>query len=138
MNYYTFADLKTGQSEGYSITVSENMLDQFMKITKDVNPLHTDEQTAIKHGFRKRVSYGMLTASFLSALAGVYLPGRYSLIQGVDVYFVKPVYTGDELTVLGTVDELHPSVQQIVLKVVISNQNNEKVLRGRMKVGLLK
>lgn len=137
MNHYLFEDLKLGQIEGYSVKVTEDMLESFKSITGDINPLHTDEQFAAGHGFSGRVCYGMLTASLLSTLAGVYLPGERSLIQSAEIKFVKPVFIGDELKVSGVVDELNDTVQQIVLKVEIRNQKDEKVLRGKMKVGLL-
>lgn len=79
----------------------------------------------------------MLTASMLSKLAGVYLPGRYSLIEEVDAKFVSPVYVNDTLCISGVVTELNESVQQMVMKVTIRNQNEEKVLRGKMKIGFL-
>lgn len=137
MNRYSFRELTVGQTENFSTTVTVEMLDAFRGITGDVNPLHNDERFAKAHGYPNRVIYGMLTASFLSTLAGVYLPGEKSLIQSVEVKFAKPVLTGDRLTIRGTIEELNDTVQQIVLKVEIRNQNEEKVLRGKMKVGVL-
>ena len=96
------------------------MLSSFRTVTGDVNPLHTDDAFARSHGYPRHVAYGLLTASFLSTLTGVYLPGERCLIQSVEVKFPKPVFVGDELLVAGTVAELHESVQQIVLKVEIS------------------
>ena len=76
----------------------------------------------------------MLTASFLSTLAGVYIPGERSLIQQVETKFAKPVYIGDELTVTGEITELVESVQRLELKVTITNQDGKKVLRGTMGI----
>ena len=137
MNCYQYADLHIGMKEEYCVDVTDNMLILFRQMTGDNNPLHTDEDFAKRHGYPDCVAYGMLTASFLSTLAGVYLPGEKSLIQSVETKFVKPVYAGNRLTIRGTVAELNDSVQQIVLKVEIKNQNGEKVLRGKMKVGVL-
>ena len=137
MNTYTWNQLEVGLSESFEVTVDEQMMKSFCMMTGDVNPLHNDEEFAKNKGFSDMVCFGMLTASFLSTLAGVYLPGERSLIQAVDIKFVKPVFIGDSLNVSGTVAELNESVQQIVLKVVIVNQQKEKVLRGKMKIGLL-
>lgn len=68
---------------------------------------------------------------------GVYLPGKYSLIHQVETKFIRPVFVGDVLTVKGEVAELNDTVEQMLLKVVITNQKGEKVLRGSMKVGFL-
>lgn len=134
MNTYTFDDLKVGMSESFQVTITEAMLDSFKGITGDVNPLHNDEEFAKAKGHVGRVAYGMLTASFLSTLAGVYLPGEKSLIQQVETKFASPVYIGDTLTVKGEIVELIESVQRLELKVTITNQNGKKVLRGKMEI----
>ena len=41
------------------------------------------------------------------------------------------------MDISGEVTEINDTVNQIVLKVEIRNQNEEKVLRGKMKVGFL-
>ena len=81
----------------------------------------------------------MLTASFYSTMAGMYLPGKYSLIHSFDeISFLKPVFTGDILTVTGEVTEKEEGMGLIRLKVMIRNQKNQLVSRARMKVLVLK
>ena len=137
MNHYDYEELAIGQKEDFSVEITEQMLDSFRMITSDVNPLHNDNDFAQKHHYPQRVVYGMLTASFLSTLAGVYLPGEKCLIQSVEIKFTNPVFLGDVLRVSGRITELHDSVRQIVLKVMIENQDGKKVLRGTMKLGVL-
>ncbi len=134
MNTYTYDEIEVGQAESFTVTVTEDMLSSFKAITGDNNPLHNDEDFAKAKGQPGRVAYGMLTASFLSTLAGVYLPGERSLIQQVEIKFAKPVYIGDTLTVTGQVAEKNDTVQRIELKVTITNQEGAKVLRGKMGV----
>lgn len=136
MNRYKFEDLSVGMRESFSVTVTEQMMDAFCELSGDENPLHRNIDFAKNHGFSECVVYGMLTASFLSRLAGGYLPGERSLIQSVEVKFVKPVFVGKKLTVVGEVADLNDTVRQITLKVEIRN-GKEKVLRGKMKVGVL-
>ncbi len=137
MNYYHYEDLYIGQKEEFSVIISEEMLKYFEIISGDSNLLHKDDEFAKAHGYQQKLVYGMLTSSFLSTLGGVYLPGAYCLIQSVEVKFTLPVFIGDKLLVSGTVTELNESVRQIVLKVTITNQDSQKVLRGKMKIGLL-
>ena len=134
MNNYKFDELTVGMTESFKVTITEAMLEAFKGITGDVNPLHNDEEFAKSKGHPGRVAYGMLTASFLSTLAGVYIPGERSLIQQVETKFAKPVYIGDELTVTGEITELVESVQRLELKVTITNQDGKKVLRGTMGI----
>lgn len=138
MKHYTFHKLKTGMKEEFTVTVDVDKMESFCRITGDVNPLHRDKSFAQTQGYSSTVVYGMLTASFLSTLAGVYLPGEKSLLQSVSVKFLSPVFPGDLLRVCGEIKELNESVQQMVLKVAIYNKEHKKVLRGELKVGFLK
>lgn len=137
MNHYRFEDIYVGLKEEFQVVVTPEMLEQFCQITGDVNPLHTQESFAKEKGYETRVAYGMLTASFLSTLAGVYLPGERSLIHSVESKFTKPVYAGDVLTVSGQVTECNEMFSVFTMKTVIVNQKGEKVLRGKMQVGVL-
>ena len=65
------------------------------------------------------------------------IPGKYCLIQGLDVKFSKPVFIGDELTVVGEVGAVDIDLRYVEIKVTILNQENKKVLRGLLKAGVL-
>ncbi|MCM1467302.1 MAG: MaoC family dehydratase [Alistipes sp.] len=113
-------------------------IEKFRELTGDINPLHVNEDFAANYGFGGRVVYGMLSASLISTLGGVYLPGRYCLIQQIEgCKFLSPVYIGDILTVTGTVKELNDSVRQAVIQVSIRNQESKKVVKAILKVGFL-
>lgn len=135
MNTYDIDNIKDAQ-EQFQVTITKEMMEMFGSITGDRNPLHMDSDYARAKGYSDRVVYGLLTGSLLSTLCGMYLPGERSLIQEMDVKFPKPVFVGDTLIVAGRVVEVHKGLRQIVLKVDIKNQNHEKVLRGKMRVGL--
>ena len=136
MNEYTYEEITVGQKESFEVTVTDEMMESFCTLTGDINPLHNDKDYAVSKGHPGRVVYGMLTGSMLSTLAGVYLPGKRSLIQEVKIKFAKPVYIGDTLTVEGVVEEKHDSYSLIIIKATIKNQKGEKVCRARMQVGV--
>ncbi len=138
MNEYRFKDLKIGQEEYFSVTITEEMMRMFLELSGDENPLHNDKEFALDQGYQGKVVYGLLTTSFISKLVGVLLPGRYCLLQGIDVKYSRPVYVGDILIVKGVVDELHESVQRAVIKVSIQNQDEKKVVKGKVEVGFLR
>lgn len=137
MNDYKFSELEIGLKESFSKEITSEMMDMFYKITGDCNPLHCNEDFSIEKGFRGRVVYGMLTSSLISTLGGVYLPGKNCLIQGVETKFSRPVYIGDVLNVMGEVVEKHDSVKQATIKVIIRNQDNKVVCKGKLRVGVL-
>lgn len=134
---YTYEQLAVGHRESFCVTLTEEMLQAFGQISGDCNPLHNDSVYAQNKGYKDKVVYGMLTASFLSALAGVWLPGERSLIHRVEVEFPKPVYVGDVLTIEGVIKEKNDSFRTLELKVIAKNQNGDKVLRGKMRVQVL-
>ena len=137
MNEYRITDISAGHQESFSVTVTEDMMAKFRAITGDINPLHVSDDFAKEKGFPQRVAYGMLTASLISTLGGVYLPGKYCLIQGVEVRFAKPVFIGDVLEVTGEAVKVDRDLRYLEIKVTIRNQRNEKVLRGLLKAGVM-
>ena len=136
MNDYSYEEIEVGKKESFCVTITEEMMKKFLEITGDVNPLHNDENYAVQMGNPGRVVYGMLTASFLSTLAGVYIPGKKSLIHEVKVKCVKPVYIGDVLTIEGVVDEKHDAFKLLVIKVTMRNASGAKVMRATMQVSV--
>lgn len=137
MNEYKFADIKIGLEESFNVTIDASKLDKFLDITNDINPLHVDANYAKEKGFEDRVVYGLLTASFYSTLVGVYLPGKYCILQGIDIQFSKPVYIDDILTVTGKVSYINEAYKQIEIKATIVNQHGQKVSKTTIKTGLM-
>ena len=137
MNSYKFVDINVGLEESFSVRVNSEKLDKFLKISGDINPLHTDAEYSKSKGFSDRVVYGMLTSSFFSTLVGVYLPGKYCILQGVDIQFSKPVYIDDILTITGKVSYINEAYKQLEIKAVIINQDNNKVSKATIKVGMI-
>ena len=137
MNSYKFVDINVGLEESFNVRVSSEKLDKFLKISGDINPLHTDAEYSKSKGFSDRVVYGMLTSSFFSTLVGVYLPGKYCILQGVDIQFSKPVYIDDILTITGKVSYVNEAYKQLEIKAVIINQDNKKVSKATIKVGVI-
>ena len=134
MNQYSYDEIDIGHKESFEVTITEKMLDSFKSITGDFNPLHADAGYAKSEGYEGRVAYGMLTASFMSTLAGVYIPGERSLIKESKIKFAKPVYPGETISVEGEVTDKNETFHMIVLKVTMKNEKGEKVLRGSMDV----
>lgn len=127
MNDYSFDEIEVGHVERFQATVDQNKMTMFADITGDYNPRHTE----------RKVVYGMLTASFLSTLAGMYLPGKGALVLGVNVEMPKPhnVSEGESvITVTGEVIEKVNVLQMLTLKVRITDANGKTLLRGSMKV----
>ena len=142
MNEYTIEEIQVGMSASFKKLITKEMEDSFRVITGDENPLHKEDDFALEisgGNFKGHAAFGMLTASFYSTVAGMYLPGKYSLIHSFDeISFMKPVFVGDELTVNAEVIDKDEALKMISLKIIIKNQDNKKVSRAKMKVLVMK
>lgn len=142
MNEYTFSDLEVGMTAMFKRVITKEMEDSFRVITGDNNPLHSDDIFAYKisnEKFENHIVFGMLTASLYSTVAGMYLPGKYSLIHSFEeISFIKPVFTGDELTVEAEIVDKDDALKMIRLKIIIKNQHNMRVSKAKMKVLVMK
>lgn len=142
MNTYKYSDLKIGMTEefyiidGKAIEITESCIKNFCALTGDSSPIHVDSQYAKERGFQGKVCYGMLTASFYSTLVGVYLPGKYALLQEARISMTKPVYVGDQLRILGKIIRMNDVFQRITIKARIINQKNEVVSRATLEAGV--
>lgn len=135
MNQYTFDEIKTGMKEEFFATITDEKMKAFCEITADTNPLHLEEAYAKKAGYAGIVVYGMLTASFLSTAAGVYLPGQRSLLHSIEeIKFLKPCYSNQTVRVVVQVQEKSEAYSCIRLKVTMYSQAEEKILQAKMNV----
>jgi len=137
MNNYSFPDIYVGQVHSFRKTIEPAMMTDFLNITGDNNPLHTDIAHAKEHGFSEKVVYGLLTSAFYSTLVGVYLPGKYCILQGIEIQFLRPVYVGDTIDVTGVISYINKAYKQLEIKALVKNQNNIKVSKATIKTGVL-
>ena len=137
MNTYRFNDIEVGKYVEFEVTISEGMMDNFRKLSGDDNPMHTDRMYARSKGMDDRVCYGMLTSSFYSRLVGMYIPGKFCILQEISISFHKPVYIGDCLKISGEVKEKKELFKRLIVNAQIINRNGERVSKAKIKVGCL-
>ena len=138
MNEYIFEEINCGHEESFNVKISQEDILNFSNISGDKNPLHLDDNYSKKTKFKRPVVYGMLVQSYVSTLAGMYLPGKYSLILSTNLNNKKPCYVNDEIVVCGKVKSKLTFGNILVLDIKMTNQNNEVVVSGDMKVQVLK
>lgn len=133
----TFEKIQVGDiAELEHVLVEEDIL-KFAELTGDYNPLHLNEEYARKTYFRKPVVHGMLSASFISTLIGMKLPGPGALWTSQSIEFLRQSYIGDTLKLVSTVKQKSTATRTLVLKIVITNQHNQKIISGESTVKLL-
>ena len=137
MKIKTINDFRVGDREKIVHTITEDDVQKFAELTGDLNPLHIDKNFARQTDFKKPVVYGMLSASFISTLIGMKLPGSGALWTSQSLEFLHQVYINDTLEIEGIVTQISKATQTMILKILVKNQNNEEILRGESTVKLL-
>ena len=72
---YYLEDLSVGMTAEFSKTITEDDITLFAEVSGDHNPVHMDEAFAKTTLFKTRIAHGLLSASFISRVLGVQLPG---------------------------------------------------------------
>ncbi|HEM6266591.1 TPA: MaoC family dehydratase [Streptococcus suis] len=124
---------EVGQTGSFSKTITETDVVLFAGISGDLNPAHINEVEASKGMFKKRIAHGMLGASLISTVLGMYLPGPGTIYLGQNLKFLKPVAIGDTLTALATIIEKDEK-GWLKLETTVTNQEGVVVISGQAKV----
>ncbi|MDE2074492.1 MAG: MaoC family dehydratase [Alphaproteobacteria bacterium] len=105
MPYY-IEDLKPGMSDSFSHTVTERDIELFGEVSGDMNPAHFDAAFAATTPFKTRIAHGVLSASYISTVLGMKMPGPGSIFLSLTTRFKAPVRIGDTVTATCTVKEV--------------------------------
>lgn len=127
---YCFEDLALGMEASRLQTVSEADIAAYAEVSGDRNPVHVDAEYAAKTIFKERVSHGMLTAGYISAVFGMELPGPGAIYVSQTLNFRRPVKIGDEITTRVMVQELWPAKQRARFECICMNGGGKVVLEG--------
>ena len=125
-----------GRSAEVTTKITSEVISRFAELCGDENPIHLSDEAAALQGFKGRIAHGVLQASFLSAIVGMELPGPGSVLQQLELKWLKPCYVGDEIRISLEITEAHESVQTVICKALITNQRGEVISRGRLQVGV--
>jgi len=132
-----FDSFVVGETSSFGKTITAADIETFAELSGDRNPLHVDESYAATTRFKTRVSHGLLVASPISTLAGEYIPGVRCLLLEVSSRFLLPVFPGDQLSYLATISQISPATKVLKVRVDVTNQKGNAVLRGSYTAQLL-
>lgn len=110
----------------------------FIKLSRDKNPLHTDDEFAKRAGFKGRIVPGMLLLSRLSYLYGLFLHDKNWLILSSEFKFRKPIYVNKQFIIHWKVISKSESTKILEVKNEILNHGGEIAVDGITKVQWIK
>jgi 3-hydroxybutyryl-CoA dehydratase len=130
----TYDELQIGDSATFTKTISETDIYLFAGITGDMNPAHVNAVAASEGMFKQRIAHGMLSASFISTVLAMKLPGPGTIYAGQDLQFRAPVFIGDTLTARVECTEKLDKRQWAKFHTTVTNQDGKLVVDGEATV----
>lgn len=116
-----------------TIHVSEQMVNDFAKVSGDYNAIHMDEEYAKKTRFGKRIAHGMISGALISRVLATKLgPGGIYLSQSMK--FLAPVFIGDSVTVKLRVKHIKEEKGIATVESNVFNQKGEMVVKGESMI----
>ncbi len=126
---YYFEDLSAGMEASLAHTVTAADIDALAHISGDHNPVHLDEAYAAATPFKQRIAHGILTASYISAVLGMKLPGPGCVYVSQTLNFKAPVHIGAEVIATVTITDLIPAKRRAIFSCVCT-VGGKAVLEG--------
>jgi hypothetical protein len=123
-----------GDKAERSMTITDEHIEAFARLSGDRNPVHFDDGFARRLGFDGHIAHGAVTASLLSAVLGMDLPGPGSVFLEQRVRFLAPVRPGDTITATLEVTKIRPDKPIVTLDARITNQAGTAVADGELVV----
>lgn len=133
-------ELHLNQKAQMEKQIAWDTVSEFAKLTGDYNKMHMDAGFAAQGWFQKPIAHGMISASLLSSVMGMKLPGDGTILMEEQTKFQKPVYLGDtitaEITFVGYKEERIFYIGEF--QGVCKNQNGEVVTEMTAKQMMMK
>lgn len=130
-----FAEFRVGQRIEFDACFTAADVDRFAELSGDWNPLHVNATYAARTPFRGQVVHGMLVASLLSRVAGMYFPGQQALLMQVEnVAFHSPVAVAEPLHCVAELVQVHDILRILVADVQVLGRYGKLRMSARIKV----
>ncbi len=129
--------MKKGNTFTHNFVVTEEVYNKFLELFMDRNPLHTNAAFSKSKGFQDKVMHGNILNGFLSFFIGECLPDKNVILHSQQITYSQPIYMNDRLSLFASIEDIYESVNAVVFKFYFENQNNVKVAKGKIQIGLI-
>ncbi|MGM0568556.1 MAG: MaoC family dehydratase [Elusimicrobiota bacterium] len=130
----SFNELKIGETESLTLTLSESRVNAFAEATGDHNPIHMDEDYAASTPFKKRVAHGVMLTGIVSGILGTGLPGLGTVARQMNAKFKNPAFIEDTVTASVTLKKKNERSQICEFSYKVTNQEGKILVRGSASV----
>lgn len=124
----------TGQTYRTILEVDASIIERFAELSGDRNPIHLDAEVAKAYGYPRQMAHGAVLVALLSRMIGMEIPGPGAVWMSQSVEWVSPVFIGDKVELVVTVENASMGAGILILDVVAMNQKGNTVMKGKAKV----
>jgi 3-hydroxybutyryl-CoA dehydratase len=125
------SDFQRDQFKTLAVNVPADAIQQFVKLSGDAAPLHTDAVFAKNAGFEAPVVHGAYLTALVSRFVGMEFPGANAILERMDIMFRRPCYAPAHLTIKGTVVQVSEAVATVVLQISVTQADGSLIASGK-------
>lgn len=124
-------NLKIGYIYEMNFSFTDKEVEDFAKVTGDLNPIHLDDNYAKKTVFKRKIMHGFLSASIFSKIFGTLFPGPGTIYLEQLLKFKRPMYPNKEYYVKLIVEGINKADFTLQIKTEIFDfQSKKKTISG--------
>jgi 3-hydroxybutyryl-CoA dehydratase len=123
-------NLEIGASFQATKKITDEVVDGFVKLSGDSNPIHIDEEFAKTSRFGRRIAHGMISGALLSAVLGTEFGEKQVVYMSQTMKFVAPVFIDDTITATATVKHIREDKPVVTVETVVTKHDGTIVVTG--------
>lgn len=121
-------------SVGATFTATKKITDEvirtFADLSGDYNPIHIDDEFAVKTRFGRRIAHGMISGALLSTVLGTEFGEKQVVYMSQTMKFVSPVFVDDTITATATITHIREDKPVVTVETVVAKEDGTVVVRG--------
>lgn len=126
--------IKEGDSFEIKRKISIKNINSFIKLTGDINPIHTNEENSRKAGFKGIMAHGLHASSFFPTVFRKLCHDEDSICLTFNLNFEKPIYSNEELRIKGTIKKKVECLRVLIIKIEMFDKDDNLLITGEAMI----
>ena len=116
--------------------INKKLYSQFLDISKDYNPMHTDPDFAKSFGFKDKIIHGNILQLFISYFVGEMLPTKNVIIISQKIRYLKPIYLNQNIVLKSKLKSFNETMGLLEFEIAFK-ASRTKIAEGKVDVKIL-
>ena len=128
---------RVGDSKELKMLISAEKVENFSRITGDLNPIHLDRIFASRTIYGEKIAHGNLVIGFMTGMIATQIPGPGSILLSQDIRFLNAIKIGEEVKLQLQIVRIVSRARLFYLKGLCTNDQEKPYIKAEFKVHLL-